>query len=33
MTELQLPIYYIPNEIVDIIADFHDHEKYYKPEG
>ena len=32
MTELQLPIYYIPNEIVDIIADFHDHEKYYKPE-
>tara|TARA_Y100000389_G_C17373976_1_gene470608 strand:+ start:109 stop:330 length:222 start_codon:yes stop_codon:yes gene_type:complete len=24
-------MYYIPEEIVDIIADFHDYEKYCKP--
>ena len=32
MTEVQQFInYYIPSEIVDIIADFHDYEKYSKP--
>jgi len=25
-------MYYLPEEIVDIIADFHDYEKYFKPE-